>query len=406
MRVALLAQYFEPEPANRIRGIVAGLREAGHDVEVLTALPNWAKGDYYDGYERTAVLEERRQGVRVIRTYVWPYHGRSTLRRIANYASFALSASLFGIARLSRCDVLYVIHPPLTISLPAWLIATIRGVPFLYDVQDLWPEAGLAAEALRPGLFYRLLQKWEAWAYRRADHIVVLADDFARVIEGHGIARERISVLPNWADDQIAAPVSAVGVRARYGIDERAFVVMYAGNFGQTHGVGYVLHAAALLRDRHDIVFVFAGSGADYANAVHLSEELALPNAKFWGYFQPPAMPPILAAADVMIVHLKRSPAGAVSLPQRIVTYMACARPILIASRGAPRSVVEKAECGIACEPESAEAIAAAVLRLADAPREWLAQLGANGRRAYERELRKEVVVPQLVDVVERVAAG
>src|SRR5207253_2561694 len=133
---------------------------------------------YHDGYSAAAVTEEKRLGVRVIRTYVWPYRGNVTWKRIVNYGSFAISAWLFGAARLEPFDVLYVFHPPLTISLPAWFIAATQDVPFIYDVQDLWPEAGLAAGVLGGGWFYDFLSAWERWVYRRATHLTVLAYSF------------------------------------------------------------------------------------------------------------------------------------------------------------------------------------------------------------------------------------
>ena len=163
MNVAIFSQYFDPEPLTRLRSLVRGLIEAGHRVQVLTAIPNWPHGRYYAGFRPTLLLEEERLGAWVIRTYVWPYGGKTLWKRFLNYSSFALSAN-WGARRLDPFDLVYVYHPPLTISLPAFLAAKRYQVPLVYDVQDLWPEAGLAAGAESPGLRDRLLSAWARWA--------------------------------------------------------------------------------------------------------------------------------------------------------------------------------------------------------------------------------------------------
>ncbi len=400
MKVAILTQYFDPEPITRLNSLVKHLVAAGHTVQVLTALPNWPDGKYYAGYRRALVCEERRLGARVVRSYVWPYRGSTTWKRFANYGSFMLSA-LWGARQLEPFDLLYVYHPPLTISLPAHLIA--RRAPVIYDVQDIWPEAGLAANAIRPGFLYRVMTAWARWAYSQAARITVIAPDFVEVLVKQGAAREKICVVSNWADDSLYFPRSPDGVRARWGVPDDAFVVMYAGNLGSTHGVGVILQAAQHLSDRSDIHLVLAGTGAEYEKMVRLKQELGLHNVTFLGYVQPANMPALLAAADLMVIHLRQSDSGAVSLPSRMLAYMACGRPMLVASDGAPRTLVERCECGVACEPENAIALSETIRQLAQQP-ERLRQLGQNGRQHYLDEFAEETVVRRLIELIEETA--
>ena len=399
MRIAILTQYFDPEPIPKMNSLVRHLATAGHSIQVLTAIPNWPAGKYHPGYRRALVTEEQRLGARVLRTYVWPYQGRSTWKRFLNYGSFMLSA-WWGAQRLNRFDVLYVYHPPLTISLPAYLLARRWNVPFIYDVQDIWPEAGLAANAVKPGLLYRFMLGWARWAYRRAACITVIAPEFADVLVKQGAMPDRIRVVPNWADDTLYCPRAPDGARAQWGLPDTAFVVMYAGNFGSTHGVNRILEAAAQLNDRSDIVFVFAGAGPEYHAMLQLKEALALKHVQFVGYIQPENMPALLAAADMMVIHLRQSASGAVSLPSRMLAYMASAKPMLVASAGAPRALVEQYECGVACEPENPSAIAEHIRQLAAQP-DRLRQLGRNGRQHYLAEFAEEVVVRHLLELIE-----
>jgi len=403
MRVRILTQYYDPEPATRLISLARQLTAAGHAVEVLTAIPNFPAGEYYEGYGGSLIREEQRRGVRVVRTYVWPYHGHVTYKRLMNYGTFAVS-SLLGARRLAAFDVLYVYHPPLTISAPAYLLARQQNVPFILDVQDIWPEAGVAAGVIGHGRMYRLMTAWAHWAYKQAAHITVLSPEFVELLAQQGVPREKISVIPNWADEDIYYPRPAGDARARMGVPPHAFLVMYAGNMGSTHGVEYLLQAAELLRDRADIQFVFVGIGPEYQRMVMLKDQLRLENVRFLGYVQPVDMPGLLADADIMLVHLCRSDTGAVSLPSRMLAYMACGRPMLVASEGAPQALVEQAQCGLTCAPENPQAIAAALTQLANHPAA-LQELGQNGRQHYLNQYREEIVLAGLVDLIERVAA-
>lgn len=403
MRVRILTQYYDPEPATRLIGLARRLSVAGHSVEVLTAIPNFPAGTYYAGYRSRLISEEQRQDVRVVRSYVWPYHGPVTYKRLLNYGTFAAS-SLLGARRLGDFDVLYVYHPPLTISVPAFLMTWQNAVPFIYDVQDIWPEAGVAAGVIKPGPMVRFMTAWAHWAYKHAAGITVLSPEFVEILTEQGVPREKLSVIPNWADENIYYPRPVGDARRRLGISSEAFVVMYAGNMGSTHGVDYLLHAAQLLRDRPDIQFVFVGIGPEYQRMVVLKDQLRLENVRFLGYVQPVDMPELLMDANILLVHLRHSEAGAVSLPSRMLAYMACGRPMLVASEGAPQKLVEQAQCGITCMSENPQAIAAAVVQAAEKPKELL-EMGQNGRQHYLNTYREDVVLANLVDLIERVAA-
>jgi glycosyltransferase involved in cell wall biosynthesis len=209
--------------------------------------------------------------------------------------------------------------------------------------------------------------------------------------------------VPNWADEDLYVPQTANGVRRTYGLREDAFLVMYAGNLGSTHGVEYLLEAARLLRDRQEILFAFVGTGPERERMIQVKESLGLANVMFLGYVQPASiLPGLLASADLMLVHLLGSAAGAVSLPSRMLAYMACARPMLVASHGAPRRLVEESGCGVACEPGDPQAIASSIVQLASHP-DHLAEMGAKGRQAYLARYSEKTGVAELVRLLERI---
>jgi len=402
VRIGILSQYFHPEPVVKVNRLALGLTAAGHTVEVLTAIPSWGRGQFYNGYKRKLIQEEWLGEIRVVRTIIWPYLGRVIWKRMLSYGSFGISA-LLGSARIDRLDVLYVYHPPLTISLPAYLVSRQQKVPFIYDVQDIWPEAGVAAGAVRPGILYKVMLAVARRVYILAEHVTVIAPEFRDVLVEQGVSPEKISVVPNWADESIYKPQRALTIRQQYGLPEDGFLVMYAGTLGSTHGVEYILEAARLLKKEEKIFFVFAGSGPEYEKMVQTKEQLGLKNVKFLGFIEPiQRLSDLVCTGDLMLVHMRRSMSGAVSLPSRMLAYMACARPVLVASQGAPRRLVEKALCGAVCEPEDPCEMANTIVDLYRQPSR-LEEMGRRGRETYLSEFSERVVLDRLIKLIERV---
>jgi len=215
-----------------------------------------------------------------------------------------------------------------------------------------------------------------------------------------GAAREKINVVPNWADDSLYYPrTPEVAMRQFLGLPEQARVVMYAGNLGSTHGVETILQAAQYLKKNDYIRFVFVGTGPEYDRMVQLKEELDLANVSFLGYVQPTDMPELLAVADLLVIHLRQSTSGAVSVPSRMLAYMASGLPMIVASEGAPRALVERLDCGDTCEPEQAKLLAERIACILSQP-ERLKQMGENGRRHYLAEFAEEKIVKQLIEMI------
>src|SRR2546421_10374535 len=158
MRVLILSQYYSPEPVPKPAELAQALIERGHSVAVITGFPNYPAGRLYRGFRLAPMRRERIDGVPVTRTFEFPYHGTSVLGRIINYLTFMLSAPL-GSLFAPRCDAIYVWHPPLTIGISAWMIARMRRVPFVYDVQDIWPETAVVSGLLQRGPLGHLLRK-------------------------------------------------------------------------------------------------------------------------------------------------------------------------------------------------------------------------------------------------------
>src|SRR5205809_7924688 len=187
MRTIFLTQWFDPEPG-AIRGLPLArwLTARGHDVRVLTGVPNYPGGRVYPGYRMRLWQREVMDGVSVLRVPLYPSHDTSPVGRVANYTSFALSAATLGAALIGRGDVAYVYHPPATVGLPAVVLTALRGVPFVYHIADMWPEAVVASGMLGDNaarrVVERLLAGWCRLTYGRAGALSVLSPGFKRLL--------------------------------------------------------------------------------------------------------------------------------------------------------------------------------------------------------------------------------
>lgn len=390
MRILFVTQFFHPEPFFRGLPFAKALLERGHQVEVLTGFPNYPGGQVYDGYRIRPLQRETIDGVPVIRVPLFPSHDRSSVRRSLNYLSFLGSAATLGPATVTRADVAYVYHPPITTGMAAVALRGLRGIPFVYDVQDLWPDA-LATTRMFPPRLMRPLGAACQLVYRQAARITVLSPGFKRALVSRGLSPRKIEVIYNWCDEAaLVAPAGEADVldpRDADGLDGR-FNVVFAGNMGSAQGLDAVLEAARLLRDdRPRVQLVLMGGGVDRERLVAAATRMGLTNLRFLSYRPQREAGRVLRRADALLVHLRDAPLFEITIPSKTQAYMAQGKPLIMAVRGDAADLVRRSGAGVTCAPESPTALAAAVRRLHDLPPEERDAMGARAKRFYEREL-------------------
>ncbi len=381
-RVLLITQWFDPEPAFKGMPFAQELARHGFAVEVLTGFPNYPGGRVYPGHRIRPLLRTRSGEVDVTRVALYPSHDASRIGRFLNYGSFAFSALVYSLFFCRRPDVVYAYHPPLTVGVVAALVRMLRGVPVVYDIQDMWPDTLKATGMVANERVLRAVGRVCAWVYARVDRLAVLSPGFRRLLEARGVPGDRIEVVYNWCDEQsVRAPEPARRTDAR-------FRVLFAGNMGRAQALGSVLEAAALLQNAApDVEFVFLGGGVEVDALKALAAAKALGNVKFLPAVPPRDVGPHLVDADLLLVHLRRDPLFAVTIPSKTQAYMAAGRPILMCVEGDAAALVEAAGCGAVVEPENPRAIADAIRSLRDAGPEARHAMAAAGREFYQRNL-------------------
>lgn len=345
---------------------------------------------------------QQRNGVRILRARGTTFSPRSFAGRATNYVTYFLSA-LWIAVRLPRQDVTVALTDPPIIGLAALAARPQRGMVFF--CQDIFPEVAGLLEDFRSPLVNHLLDRLNRFLLRRAVRVVALGDTMAsRLIHGKGADAAKMTVIHNWADTQAIVPSAKDNPFARkHGLHDR-FVVLHAGNIGLSQNLDMVIDAAAALKSRADIVFVFIGDGNRRLALLAAARERHLDNVKFLPFQPRDQLRWTYASSDVCLVSLKPGLAGYI-VPSKLYPILAAGRPYIAAVESVSEvaAVTERHRCGVLVDAGDASALASAIVRLADAKQECEA-MGARARVAAELFGRERQIAAH-AQVLEEVAA-
>jgi glycosyltransferase involved in cell wall biosynthesis len=407
MRILFISQYFPPEmgaPAARTYELARRWVAEGADVTVVTAIPNHPTGVIPERYRHGRFFEERIDGIRVLRTWIYAAANRGFWRRSLNYVSFMLSSLLQGLRHAGSADVVVATSPQFLVGISGWIASRLRGVPFVFEVRDLWPDSIAALDVLHDGLLLRGLQRLEMGLYRQAALIVGVAQSTRDELVRRGIDPRKIVIIPNGADSQVFHDMEKYnGIRESLGLG-RKFVVSYVGTHGMAHGLETVLECADRLRDHPDIAFLFVGEGARKDHLMGMAETLHLDNVHFVGEQPRERVPSYIATSDVSLVPLRRKALFTKVLPSKIFEIMGCSRPLILGVEGEARTAVQDAGAGLCVRPEDPDALRGAILELYGDPTR-ADTLGRNGREFVRRNYCRDQLADRYLQVLREVVA-
>jgi glycosyltransferase involved in cell wall biosynthesis len=408
MRILVVSQYFWPENF-RINDLVVGLASRGHDLTVLTGMPNYPKGRLYEGYGNArGPFIERFHDVPVYRVPLVPRGPSRGMQLALNYASFAAAASVAGPLRLGRrFDAILAYEPsPITVAVPAIVMKRLARCPMALWVQDLWPESLSATGAVRSHAVLAAVRRVVGGIYRNTDRLLMSSPGFVQHALAHGIAREHIDYFPNWAEP-FYRPLPKAEARSIAGDFPREGVrLLYAGNLGSAQSLGTVVDAADRLRHRSDITWVLLGDGNDRPALERSIANRGLGDrVRLLGARPPDTMPAYFSLADGLLATLRNQPAFALTLPSKLQTYFACARPVIAALPGDGAELVVEAQAGLACAPDDPAALASTVEAFAALPPSERVRMGSNARRYFEQYFEREKQLDRLEAILRQMCA-
>lgn len=415
MKIGYVCQYFPPEccaPAARAHDLAREWVKLGHPTTVITGFPNHPEGKIHADYRsrwRTVVSRETRDNISVWRSWLYPARNHGMWLRTTNYLSFAVSSAVVGTAALGTPDVVIATSPQLLVGAAGLFISRVRSLPFVFEVRDLWPESLVAVgQTTSDSLVYSLLERLSRLLYKRADHIVVDGEHKRSVLMDLGVSQDKIDTVRNGVADEFCLdPASAEtrrirdDVRMQYGWTGR-FIAMYSGTIGMAHGLETILMVADRLRNYPELVFVILGEGADKEKLIQRVNQLSLPNVAYLGKQPRDRIPAYLAAADVCIIPLRRSPVFRTAIPSKLFEAMGAGKPIVLAVEGEAEEILAESKAGIAVPPESPREMAEALMTLWHHPK-LCREFGLNGRRAAINNFTRSKQAASYVAILEKV---
>ncbi|MCU1733974.1 MULTISPECIES: glycosyltransferase family 4 protein [unclassified Pseudomonas] len=398
LRVLVVTQYFWPENM-RINDLVRDLKEKGHEVTVLTGLPNYPEGEVFESYRTSPGNFAAYHGADVVRVPMLP-RGKRSIQLMLNYASFFLSASTVGAFKLRgrQYDVLFVYAvSPIMAAIPALVIGRLKKAPVFVWVLDLWPETLRAVGVIRNPRLLALVGKMVSWIYNRTDYLLLQSHGFLDNVRQYctrRIADERLVYFPSWAEDDFSSSGSTTS--ALIAADPSVFTVVFAGNLGEAQDFPAVLDAAQALRDTAAIRWVIVGDGRMSAWLAEQVQARQLHNVHLLGRHPLEAMPGLFAQADALLVTLKTNDVFQRTIPGKVQAYLASGRPLLGMINGEAARVIRESGAGFACDSSDARGLAAITSTLADTALAQRNAMGEAGRQYYLEHYSKPKLMARL----------
>jgi colanic acid biosynthesis glycosyl transferase WcaI len=368
MRILIYSYNYYPEPigiAPLMTELAEGLASRGHQVRVVTAMPNYPERQIYSRYRGKLYTTEERNGVTIQRSWVLVRPQPGLACRLLLELSF-MAFSFVQALRGWKPDIILNTSPSLPAAVPVAVLKALYRCPTVLNLQDILPEAAIQTGLLTHPLGIRVFKALEAFAYGRASSISVIAHGFRQNLRAKGVSDHKIVTIPNWVDVDFIAPKPRQGnpFRQRHGLDDQ-FLVMYTGNIASTQGISNALQAAQMLMGYPAIQLVIVGEALQL-KALHQSQQaLGLTNVLLLPFVPREELPDMLAAADVALILQKKHIFG-FNMPSKTQVLLASGRPILasVPAQGAVAHTLLSSGGGLVVPPEDPLALAQGILDL------------------------------------------
>jgi len=397
LRILIVSQYFWPE-SFRITDLAIALKDNGHEVTVLTGMPNYPAGKVYEDYSWWSKRREMMGGIPIVRVPLFVRRESRPWQLVLNYLSFVISGCLFGSWMLKKqsFDVVFTFEvSPVTVGIPAILMAKLKRVKHFFWVQDLWPESLSATGAVQSPKVLAAVGSMVHWIYKHCDYILLQSKGFEKPAIAAGAVKEKCLYFPNWAEilyQPVQLPKSA---KERKEVPSDGFVVMFAGNLGAAQSLETIVEAADRLK-AENIYWVFLGDGRRREWLEKEVQERNLERVIILGQRPVETMPAYFSLADAMLVTLRDDPVMATTIPGKVQSYLACGKPIIGALNGSGMEVIQESKAGYCVASGDIEDFASAVSQMAHLERAELNKMGEAARSYYLSRFDGEFLVTQL----------
>ncbi len=399
MNILIVSQYFYPENF-RINDFAQEFHRRGHKITILTGTPNYPGGKFFDGHGIFSKNREFYRGLEIFRSPIIPRGSGSSIRLALNYFSFIIGGIFTSLFLLKKkIDIIFVFEPsPITVCLPAIFVKKFKKAPICFWVLDLWPESVVSAGNLKTELIPKLINPLVKFIYKHSDKILVSSNGFINSITEKGVEKGKIAFFPQWAES-IFKPIKykeyLLGA-----IPKNSFKVMFAGNIGEAQDFTSIIEAAKLLKNSDNIQWIILGGGRkEKWLKTKIKEYDLLDNFHLLGSYPLDMMPAFYSQADCMLFSLKKDYIFSITIPAKVQTYLACAKPIVAMIDGEAAKVIEDGNAGLVCPSESPELLAKNIQTLSKLDNDKLNELGQNALDHYKREFERGMLMDKMENI-------
>jgi glycosyltransferase involved in cell wall biosynthesis len=401
VRVLIVSQYFWPETF-RINDMALGLKERGYEVTVLTSIPNYPEGQFFPGYSFLKNSDENWNGISIYRCKQLPRGKNNPLLLSLNYISFAFFASwrVFSLPKKIDRILVYQVSPVLQVF-PALVAAHRLKCPVFVNVQDLWPETFASTQQGKKSFFRKWVRSISNYLYRNADHLLLPFKSSQPILEQRGIPANKMSYLPN-SVDSFYLPVSHDHQYDSLFTGETHFLL--TGNLGEAQGIEVIIEAAHELKDLYpNLRWILVGDGRNRQELEQLVREKKVENiVSFPGRYPATVIPYLIARADACLLTLKKEPIFAITVPNRLQSYMACGKPILASIDGEAADIINESVSGLVAAAGDLQGFVELVKKFMNTSEEQKQQWGMNARSYFLSHFERNQVLDQLNDILQQ----
>lgn len=401
LKLLIVSQYFWPENF-KINDLAFHFAELGYNVNVLTGIPNYPTGKYFDGYGIFSKKNQKKKNVLINRVFVVPRGKSSRIKLILNYLSYILSASITVLFLKNKYDLIFIYEPsPITVAIPAIILKKISHIPIIFWVTDLWPEsvnATIKMNRFSRKLIGSIINPMVKWIYKESDKILVTSKGFVNSIKNKIKEKDKIEFFPQWAEP-IFKPIKRNN-HLLPALDKNSFKIMFAGNIGEAQDFPSILKAAKVLASNNNIQWIILGNGRkeDWVN--NKIKEYGLDNCfHMLGSYPIEKMPLFYASADAMLFSLKDEYIFSITIPAKVQSYLACGKPILAMVNGEASKIIQESNAGFVCKSGDSDGLAKNVISMSRLSNEALKLLGSNSLKCYRKNFDRKMLFKRAEEI-------
>ena len=400
MKILIVTQYYWPENF-QVNSLSTELLNRGHDIEVVTGNPNYPHGHFYTNYGFKFSIETYK-GIKIYRVPIFS-RGKSIFRLLLNYLSFVISGSIFLFFHKEKYDKIFAVnYSPISSVIPAIIFKIKNDVKLLLWVQDLWPESVTATLGKNNILIEKVLNPLVKLIYNKCDKILISNKGFKEAIISKGVRADKISFLPNWADD-FYEKKEFIKINKYKNIVPDGFVVLFAGNIGEAQDFENIIKAIEITKHISEIKWVFIGDGRKKEWLICEIKNKKLNHVAFVLRSYPPEeMPSFFIHASVTLVSLKDEYIFSLTTPNKVQSYLAASKPILTMLNGEGSKIIDEAKCGLIANASDYNTLANNVIEAFKYPEKKLLNLGKNGNKLYNKYYKKSICIDNLSELLNK----